>query len=62
MSVPSVTSYRNVPGIPTLVMIDEHGQVINMGARSAVGMDLKGEVGPWYLKHFLKLSLPTRNV
>lgn len=42
-----LNSLFEVSGIPCLVIVDEHGRVINKNARGAVGGDPIGESFPW---------------
>jgi len=45
-----ISSLFGIRGIPSLVLLDVNGSVINKSARSAIGADPEGENFPWYPK------------
>lgn len=47
-----------VEGIPTLVVVDENGNVINKNARGAVGNDPSGEGFPWAPPLVVDMAMP----
>eukprot|EP00911_Craspedida_sp_UC1_P001012 UC1_evm2s758 len=52
----ALSDHFEVEGIPTLVVLDPSGKVVNAGARSAVGADPEGAEFPWAPKPLVELT------